>query len=156
LEVNVHFLQITSLIFTMKTFFLNLLIAASILAFAALTSLHAQTEISGTITDQFTREALSGARILVKGTKTGTVATSSGKFTLKSASTLAAEDILTISMLGYKTKHIAVSEVLSGVQVELAPQVITSQQVANRSCARKCLLPSALCRSNLSKKLNPR
>lgn len=114
----------------MKTFFLNLLITASILAFAVLPSLHAQTEISGTITDQFTREALSGARILVKGTKTGTVATSSGKFTLKSASTLAAEDILTISMLGYKTKHIAVSEVLSGVQVELAPQVITSQQVA--------------------------
>jgi hypothetical protein len=87
----------------MKTFFFHLLTAASILVFAAFTILRAQTQISGTITDQFTREALTGARVLVKGTNIGTVANSNGKFTLKTTSMLAAEDIITISMLGYKT-----------------------------------------------------
>jgi uncharacterized membrane protein len=53
-------------------------------------TIFSQTEISSTITDQFTREALSGARVFVKSTKTGTVANSTEKFTLKTPSNLVA------------------------------------------------------------------
>ncbi|MFY7998461.1 MAG: TonB-dependent receptor [Candidatus Kapaibacteriota bacterium] len=145
----------------MNTLYKIILKAAFFLVFAIVvmaTPSFAQTEISGTITDQFTREALSGARILVKGTKIGTVANSSGKFTLKTASTLAPEDVVTISILGYKTKNIPVSEIISqissGIQVELAPQVITSQQVAvtaNRQSQLRSEMPVAV--SVVSKQL---
>ncbi len=141
----------------MKIFFRNLLTAASILIFAALTSLHAQTELSGTITDAFSREALQGARIAVKGTNAGALANSNGRFTLKTAQNLAPTDILQISSLGYKTKTILVSEILSAsesIAIQLQPSVITSQQVAvtaNRQSQLRSEMPVAI--SVVSKQL---
>lgn len=113
-----------------------------------------QTEFSGTVTDKFTQEALIGARILIGNTKTGTVVKSDGRFTLKTSSTLQPEDILTISMLGYKTKTLTVREASEGSSIQLSPQVITSQQVAvtaNRQSQLRSEMPVAI--SVVSKQL---
>lgn len=63
-----------------------------------------QVNVSGTVTDAVTKEALPGVNITIEGTTIGTVTDSDGKYTIGVQSK---ESILIFSMVGYETQKIA-------------------------------------------------
>jgi len=87
-----------------RLLFLSLMLwAFSALAFQGM----AQTrQISGTVTDESSGDALIGANILIDGTSTGTVSDYDGNFTLDIPST--GETTLNVSYTGYQDRQIAV------------------------------------------------
>lgn len=97
-------------------------------------SLFAQTKsISGKIIDTKTKEPMTGANVVVKGTKIGAVADIDGKFTLEvpvDAKTL------TISFVGYNSKDVAIgantnfSVSLEAAETVSGEVVVTSSRVA--------------------------
>ena len=74
---------------------LKRLLLSAMLVFAG-TLLYAQTEISGTVVDEF-GEGLPGTTVVEKGTSNGTVTDLDGKFTLK----VAPGTTLVISFIGF-------------------------------------------------------
>lgn len=87
-----------------RLLFLSLMLwAFSALAFQGI----AQTrQISGTVTDESSGDALIGANILIDGSATGTVSDYDGNFTLDIPST--GETTLNVSYTGYQDRQIAV------------------------------------------------
>ena len=84
----------------------------------------AQTELSGLVIDQQTKEALPGVNILITGTQQGTSTDLDGKFQLKLDEAIKS---LTISYVGYKTQVI---EPKGGtITVSLEPSVVELSQL---------------------------
>lgn len=110
----------------------KILLFVSILFTAA--TLFAQTKsISGKIIDTKTKEPMTGANVVVKGTKIGAVADIDGKFTLEvpvDAKTL------TISFVGYNSKDVVIgtssnfSVSLEAAETLSGEVVVTSSRVA--------------------------
>ena len=67
----------------------------------------AQSQVSGVVTDASTGEPLTGAAIMVKGTRTGTSATSDGTYSLRVSNPQ--EAVLVFSFYGFKTVEVPVS-----------------------------------------------
>jgi TonB-linked SusC/RagA family outer membrane protein len=66
-----------------------------------------QKQITGTITDATTGEALAGVNIQVKGTTTGTISDVNGKYSISSA--VDQNTILVFSFIGYTTQEVPVA-----------------------------------------------
>ena len=79
----------------------------------ASTALYAQTEISGTVLDDF-GEGVIGATVMEKGTSNGTVTDFEGNFKIK----VKAGAVLAISYIGYQTLEVPAA---MGMKVELVP-----------------------------------
>ena len=86
-----------------------------------------QTTISGTVTDEETKETLVGVNILVKGKVIGTISDLSGKFTLNVNQ--APPFTLVFSMVGFNSKEVEITGGISDLAVTLAEASILGQEV---------------------------
>lgn len=77
------------------------------------TIIHAQSRISGTITDAVSKKPVAGATVSVKGSTTRTISDESGRFTLKSA-TIA---VIRVTAIGYKELETTAGADLSNLQL---------------------------------------
>ena len=98
-----------------KRIFLSLM-----LMFAA-TMMYAQTEITGTVLDEF-GEGVIGATVKEKGTSNGAVTDFEGNFRLK----VAAGKTLVVSYIGYQTQEVSAAQ---GMKVTLVPDAQTLNEV---------------------------
>jgi hypothetical protein len=88
--------------------------------------------LSGKLKDAKTNNNLYFAYITVPGTHIGTVSNSEGEFTLKISKSVDAKEI-EFSHLGYKSKRMPLSNLLSGeVEVELEPSSVALNEVTIR------------------------
>ena len=78
-------------------------VACLLFAFNAL----AQNTVTGVVSDFATGETLAGAAVMVKGTKSGTVADANGAYSISVANPQSA--VLVISFYGYKTQEVSVA-----------------------------------------------
>lgn len=85
------------------------------------------TTVSGTVTDNLTRETLPGVAVSIKGKTGGTSTTENGQFTFTTTESL--PFTLTVSYLGYRTAEIAVTRTTTGLMISLEPQAILGQEV---------------------------
>jgi len=103
----------------------------SILAFgtALLISIcsFAQTTISGSIKDESTGEPLVGVNIVVKDKMIGTISDTKGNFTLKTSTET--PFTLIISMIGYSTHTIEVSNSVSNLAISLKEQILMGEEI---------------------------
>ena len=90
------------------------------LMFAA-TMMYAQTEITGTVLDEF-GEGVIGATVKEKGTSNGAVTDFEGNFRLK----VAAGKTLVVSYIGYQTQEVSAAQ---GMKVTLVPDAQTLNEV---------------------------
>jgi iron complex outermembrane recepter protein len=91
-------------------------------------AVHAQTSISGKVTDAATGEPLAGVNILVKGRVIGTISDAGGSFSLKAND--APPLTLVLSFVGYQSVEVAVSNAnTTGLDVKLEEQTVLGQEV---------------------------
>ena len=88
---------------------------------------HAQTTVTGSVTDADTGEPLIGVNILVKGTVLGTITDVDGNFSFSSQSS--PPYTLVISYVGYDRQEIDVTSGTTQVQVQLAEATLLGQEV---------------------------
>ncbi len=86
----------------------------------------AQT-ITGTVTDAKTAEPLAGANIIQIGTNNGVAAESDGTFSLELVDDASAK--IRISFVGYKTKTVNTNERRKGLEIQLLPESVMSNEV---------------------------
>jgi len=97
-----------------------------LMVFWAATSAFGQTRvITGTVTDQQTKETLPGASIVVKGTSAGALTDINGKYSMSLAPT---ENVLVISFIGYETQEITVGQQTT-INVQLVLKKTTLSEV---------------------------
>jgi len=90
------------------------------------TDLYAQgTNVSGTVTDSKTKEALPGVNILVKGTTNGTSTNSDGHFNLSVPSL---QDTLVFTYIGYQTQTVPIAG-RSQIDISLKTQILSEGEV---------------------------
>lgn len=90
--------------------------------FLTQTILAQRQAVTGKVTDSKTGNPVTGATVIVRATKAGTTTTADGSFTIQAA----ANDVLEISMVGYKTITIGVNGRTSlTVSIESASQELT-------------------------------
>lgn len=96
-------------------------------AFMMSTSIHAQSKVSGTVTDGDSGEALIGANILIKGTVSGTITDFDGKYEL----TVKQEPpyMLEFSLVGYGSQTLEVSQSEASLDVNLVQESIMANEV---------------------------
>ena len=85
----------------------------------------AQQQVSGTVTDYTTGEALPGVNILVQGTATGTITDMSGNYSLSVSSS---DAVLVFSFIGYETEEVAVGN-QTNIAVGLMPDLTTLSEI---------------------------
>lgn len=88
-----------------------------------LMEMQAQEEISGTVTDAQSGEALPGVNILIKGTATGTSTDINGEYELIVSSP---QDTLVFSYIGYQTQEVPIDR-RTGIDIALKPEVISRE-----------------------------
>lgn len=98
-----------------------------LLLFASLSTLEAQTIVSGTITDNETRKPLAGANIIIQGSTTGTTSGADGKYTLKTVQS--PPFTLIFSFVGFDTKEVIVNEKNATVDVTMEGVSFLGQEV---------------------------
>ncbi|MCW8848851.1 MAG: carboxypeptidase-like regulatory domain-containing protein, partial [Melioribacteraceae bacterium] len=106
-----------------KIFTLLLLLLFSSLIFA-------QGNISGTITDSLSNDALIGANVVILGTSQGAATDYEGQYRIKNVPE--GEHVVRISYLGYKSKDIKVRVVSSrtlALDVNLLADIVESETV---------------------------
>ncbi len=113
--------RIMNKIFTRLACILVVLAASTSMVFAQ------NTTISGTVTDNLTREKLPGVTVTVKGTTNSTSTNESGQFTLSSS--VRTPFTLVISYIGYKTVEQTVSGSTTGLLISIEAQSIMGQEV---------------------------
>ncbi len=91
-----------------------------------LTSLYAQTTISGTVTGN-NSEPLIGANIVLKGTSSGTITDFDGKFSLTISE--ATPFTVVVSYVGHESKELVINESESDLQITLAEESSFLQEV---------------------------
>lgn len=89
------------------------------------TALALAIKVEGTVLDEM-KQPVIGATVQVKGAASGTITDLNGKFTLKVDRVK--EDILVVSYVGYKTKHVALKG-RSILTIELEPEVTELNEV---------------------------
>ena len=80
------------------------------------------TTISGTVTDNLTRETLPGVTVTVKGTTMGASTNERGQFTLSTSQT--APFTIVISYIGYKTVEQVINGSATGLLIFMEAQAI--------------------------------
>ena len=98
-------------------------------------SIHAQTTVSGTVTDTELGEPLIGANILIKGTSVGTTADIDGNFSLKSNVPL--PWTIEISYTGFTSESIEISGDQTGLAVKLVEGVSIGEEVVVSASRRR-------------------
>ena len=93
-------------------------LASAVLMFSA-TLLHAQSTISGVVTDAETQELLPGANIIVVGSNTGTTSDFDGNFTLSTAAS--PPFTVEISSIGFASQRVEVTAADQTINVQLVP-----------------------------------
>lgn len=88
---------------------------------------HAQTTISGTISDADSKEPLIGVSVQVKGKIIGTITDVKGQFELSTSTPL--PFILTISYVGYSSQEVEVTANNTNINISLSEQSIMGQEV---------------------------
>jgi iron complex outermembrane receptor protein len=90
--------------------------------------LHAQTVVSGKVTDAANGESLAGVNIIVKGKVVGTVTDTNGSFSLKISD--APPITLVVSLVGYRSFEASVTNAnTSGLEIKLEEQSILGQEI---------------------------
>lgn len=105
---------------------------SAVLLFVSPMALHAQTSVHGTVVDQQTGTPIAGASVVITQTTTGTLTNDAGAFELSSENPIAS---LTVSIIGYATKIVAVANVNEALRIRLAPapaELPGVQVVANK------------------------
>jgi outer membrane receptor protein involved in Fe transport len=87
----------------------------------------AQTIVTGKVLDGESGDPLIGANVVVKGTVSGTITNVEGKFRLQTTSALPFN--LVISVVGYQTTEVAITENNQDVNVTLKVSTIMGQEV---------------------------
>ncbi len=105
---------------TLKLFFVSLFLLIGGFAFA-------QNTVSGMLSDADTNEPLIGANILVKGTVKGTISDFDGTFELTTSEAL--PYTLIISLIGFETKEVEITENNQKVEMALGTQAIIGNEV---------------------------
>lgn len=108
-------------IFTRLACLLIVFVAATNMVFAQ------NITISGTVTDNLTRETLPGVAVTVKGKSGGTSTNENGQFTLSTSEP--APFTIVISYIGYKTVEQVVNGSTSGLLISMEAQAILGQEV---------------------------
>ena len=85
------------------------------------------TTISGTVTDNLTKESLTGVAITVKGRTIGTSTNGNGQFTLTTSEIT--PFTIVISYLGYKTVEQVINSSETGMIISMDQQAILGQEV---------------------------
>lgn len=80
------------------------------------------TTVHGTVVNQQTGAAVSGASVIITGTTTGIETDAAGEFTLSSKGTIGS---LTVSSVGYATKTVAVTNPNRPINIRLAPAPVS-------------------------------
>ncbi len=104
----------------------RLLCITSICFCIGLSQAHAQTELSGTVTDE-KGEALIGVGIAIEGTVFGTITDQDGKFTLKSNTPVPFK--LVFALVGYSNASFDVTGTKTDIAIKLVDQAILGQEV---------------------------
>src|SRR5690606_41899690 len=86
----------------------------------------AQQQVSGTVIDYSTQEALPGVNIIIQGTTTGTITDIDGHFALEVPSN---ESVLSFSSIGSETQEITVGN-SANVSIRLIPDLTTLKERA--------------------------
>ncbi len=111
----------------MKKFYRGSL-AAIILMLTCAAMVHAQTSISGKISDAVSGEPLAGVNIVVKGRVIGTITDGRGEFNLKVNDTPPLT--VTLSFVGYRTQELQITDAnTSGLDIKLEEQTVLGQEV---------------------------
>jgi len=111
----------------MKKFYRGSL-AAIILMLTCAAMVHAQTSISGKISDAVSGEPLAGVNIVVKGRVIGTITDGRGEFNLKVND--APPLTVTLSFVGYRTQELQITDAnTSGLDIKLEEQTVLGQEV---------------------------
>ena len=111
----------------MKNFYKNSLISGFIILCGVIGA-HAQTSISGKVTDGVSSDPLAGVNIIVKGRVLGTITDTNGNFslTVNDAPPLT----LVLSFVGYRSQEIDITNAnTSGLDIKLEEQTILGQEV---------------------------
>ena len=112
-------------------------LTALIIAFFALAiiTVHAQTTVSGTITDAELGEQLIGANIIIQGTSIGTNTDLDGAFSLTSDRPL--PWTLSITYTGYIDQTISITNAQSGLNIALETGVVIGQEIVVSASRRR-------------------
>ncbi|HMI66992.1 MAG TPA: TonB-dependent receptor [Cyclobacteriaceae bacterium] len=86
-----------------------------------------QTTISGTAKDKGTGEALAGVNIVVKGSVTGTITGTDGKFNLKVNQS--PPFTLSVSFIGFKTQELQITDATTALDISMEEQTLLGQEV---------------------------
>src|SRR5690606_6513621 len=85
----------------------------------------AQQQVSGTVTDYTSGEALPGVNILIQGTTTGTITDMSGNYSLSVPS---GDVVLVFSFIGYETQEVTVGS-QTNISLGMMPDLTTLSEV---------------------------
>ncbi|MBL7870750.1 MAG: TonB-dependent receptor [Cyclobacteriaceae bacterium] len=98
-----------------------------LLLLTSLSTLEAQTIVSGTITDKITRELLVGANIAVKGSVRGTTSNTNGKYNL--SIDLPTPFTLVFSFIGFRTEERVISENNTVIDLTMIEESLLGQEI---------------------------
>jgi len=111
-----------------------LVLAVAILAFATVT-LHAQTTVSGVITDAELGDALIGANVIIQGTTVGASTDLDGNFSITSDTPL--PWTLEVSYTGFAQQELQVTSAQSGMAIQMQPSALIGQEVVVSASRRR-------------------
>ena len=97
--------------------------------------LHAQTTITGVITDAESGEALLGANVVIKGTTIGGSTDLDGKFSITHNAPL--PWVLEVSYTGYTSQTIQVTNAQASIEIQLEPGLLGDEVVVSASRRRE-------------------
>jgi iron complex outermembrane receptor protein len=115
---------------TRFSFFFRSIPVSAIFIFAVLTALGQETnliQISGQVTDQMTKQALSGVSVSIKGTVAGTITKDDGSFTIRTRFKFPVT--LVFSSVGFEAQEFEVKDIGSKVQIALVTQTQLGKEV---------------------------
>ncbi len=108
--------------------------AVAFLAFATVT-LHAQTTVSGVITDAELGDPLIGANVIIQGTTVGSSTDLDGNFSITSDTPL--PWTLEVSYTGFAQQTVEVTSAQSGMALALQPSALIGQEVVVSASRRR-------------------
>lgn len=119
----------------------NIFIIIITLFLLGLAPLHAQTIITGTVTDE-TQEALGGVNVVVQGTGQGTISDQSGSYSI---SVTGQNAVLSFSFIGYVTQEVVVgSQTRINVNMQLDAEQLEEIVVVGYGTQKKSDLTGAV------------
>ena len=111
-----------------------LVLAVAFLALATVT-LHAQTTVSGVITDAELGDALIGANVIIQGTTVGSSTDLDGNFSITSETPL--PWTLEVSYTGFAEQKLEITGSQTGIAIALQPSALIGQEVVVSASRRR-------------------